>query len=135
LALRDDRHICSALGSSFHGNFGLSVSEGAIFINYQNFYDYLINSNFTDQYNLLSNSNWHHIAIIKNGPNFSFFIDGNKLQVYSNIPDNITPDNSSPLWIGRFILNGNRFHKGKIDDIYFYNRALSTQEVNYLSTH
>lgn len=125
----------SSSAASFHGNFGLSVSEAAIFINYQNLYDYLINLNVLNQYILLSNSNWNHIAVIKNGPNFRFFINGNELQVYSNNSLIITPNNSSPLWIGRFIQNGNRFHKGKLDDIYLYNRALSNEEVNYLSTH
>jgi len=121
--------------ANYHGNFGLLIGTNLIYLNYQNFFDYFgLNWNNEVYFPFLTSPNWNHFIIIKNGTKFSLYINGENVGINSLTPDIITPDNSSPLLIGKYILGGS-IHHGKIDDIYLYNRALTTEEINYLATH
>jgi len=74
----------------------------------------------------LTTNQWHHIAVVKNGPAFRFYGDGK--EVWSDACawlGNIPPTHE-PLTIGK--AEGFGF-KGLLDDIRIYNRALSSNEV------
>ena len=80
-------------------------------------------------------SNFHHIVGTIIGNTMNLYIDG----ILSNTIT--TPySQTSSCWngdiqIGRNWSNFTDYFIGKIDDIRFYNRALSQSEVTYLSTH
>lgn len=73
---------------------------------------------------------WHHIVMIKQGSVLYQYLDN---VLVSEIPDNTScsTSNNVPISIG---CRGQlvRFFNGKIDDIRFYNRALSESEINSL---
>jgi hypothetical protein len=125
----------SSNAPSYRGNFGLEVYISGISIIYQNYLDYFgVNIFNQNEFPILSFPNWNHFLITKIDNHLKIYINGINVPINSASPDIITVDNTSPLLIGVF-LNNQRLHKGKIDDIYLYNRALSYEEIYYLSTH
>lgn len=70
---------------------------------------------------------WHFISIIvKNNVNY-IYLDNNKISTKS-LTSNFSINNSFPLQIGH-ATGSNYYTKGKIDDIFIYNRALSSTEI------
>jgi len=115
---------------SFSGNFSFTLFSGPqlgiAFSNYLFFYNP----------GNLNNSpiafNWNHFLLSKHQDIISFYINGTLMPLSLSYGDTIIPSDNYPLYIGKSLgLN----HKGKIDDIYLYNRALTYEEIYYLSTH
>jgi hypothetical protein len=128
--------------------FRLFISNG-IYTNALNkacFFIQDANNNFLPQptmpngYNLQSNSpiqvnQWVHIVIVRNGINYNFFQDG-ILIATAIAPAGLNFSNNNNFRIGaRYTTNGTSaqdFFNGKIDDIAFWNRALTQCEISDL---
>lgn len=84
--------------------------------------------------NSLNLNNWINVTIIRNGPNFHTYINGilsNSSSVSSSSLNNPTSP-AATTKIGYTFPSNEFFFKGKIDDLYFWNRALSTSEMKDL---
>lgn len=81
-------------------------------------------------YNVVSMNTWHHVMIVKNLNLISLFLDG--VLAYSENYLNVQLNNFSGMSFGNSpsapISDFNKID-GKIDDIGFWNRALSQQEI------
>jgi hypothetical protein len=86
--------------------------------------------------NSIQNNNWYNITIVRNNNNLSTYI--NSILVNSSIVSATAVNNpNSPFAttkIGYDFPNNPFFNyfNGKIDDLFFYNRVLSIQEINAL---
>ena len=67
---------------------------------------------------------WYHIAGIKEGTEFLFYIDGKEVDK-QNVPKDHA-QGAEKLYIGRTGYNAAKFY---IDDLYVYDRALSAKEI------
>lgn len=78
----------------------------------------------------ISTDAYHHIVFIKSGTSLKFYIN-NELVDEGLDNTSCTTSNSSAITVGS---RGNllRFFKGKVDDLRFYNRALSESEIELL---
>lgn len=77
---------------------------------------------------LLSNisNNWHHLAFVYDGTTSNLYVDG---ILYNNVHG---PCGSLSANIGNLFLG--KKYTGDLDDIFIYNRALSTTEINQIFT-
>lgn len=85
------------------------------------------------EFDSLFTNNWAHVAIVKNGPNHIFYVNG-----VARIPQDQRTGNeilatNNPFWIA-FAPNdaGNPRLVGDLDDIQVYNTALSAAQVSDL---
>ena len=86
-------------------------------------------NNATDTATDLSQDQWHHVAVVTDGTNANFYIDGT---LSSQVPFTVTPTNASAdWWIGGTSFSGRNF-EGRIDDVRVYTRDLSATEVDAL---
>ncbi|VVB58956.1 Concanavalin A-like lectin/glucanases superfamily protein [Candidatus Anstonella stagnisolia] len=81
----------------------------------------------------LGTNAWTHIAITYGGNQANFYKDGVLLQTQSNIGGTFK-DNSASVIFGRDYNVGGYF-SGLLDDVHFYNRALSADEIELLYEH
>lgn len=85
-------------------------------------------SSSTSGYN---NNLWHHVVLVYNGSQGSLYIDGTKTStVNTGFKDNTT----TSIIIGAKNGRPEYFHKGQLDDVRIYNRALTSQEIQSLSS-
>ncbi len=71
---------------------------------------------------------WHHLLIIRNGTNYSFYQDG----VYTTSTTNgDASETFNDLRIGN---GGLRYFNGVADEIYIFNKSLNSTEINELYT-
>lgn len=84
----------------------------------------------TESPDSVTSGQWHHILFTHNGTIGKLYIDGDSVSSIQG--SNILPNNEN-LYIGSWI-GSNYFFKGIIDDIGIWNRALSQQEINYVSS-
>ncbi len=73
---------------------------------------------------------WHHVAITREGNNFTEYING--VASASVIRTGVIPDASAPLTIGQ--AEGIGFFAGRLDELSIYHRALSQQELQGIVT-
>jgi hypothetical protein len=79
---------------------------------------------------------WHNITLMRKSDSTRFFLNGTYLG-YTPIQKSVLYP-SNRIYLGR--INGNtnppnfRF-KGKLDDIWVYNRALTQEEITYLANN
>jgi len=73
----------------------------------------------------VADGKWHHVACVIDGKKMTFFVDGKK-DVEENLPGPLA-DNNFPLWIGA--RPGDVAATGIIDEVKFYTRALSPEEL------
>jgi hypothetical protein len=78
-------------------------------------------------------NNWINVTIVRNNTNLRTYIDG-ILANSSNVSNSSINNPTSPFATTKIgynfpSSNGSMYFKGKIDDLYFYNRALTEQEV------
>ncbi|MCX5638875.1 MAG: LamG domain-containing protein, partial [Planctomycetota bacterium] len=78
---------------------------------------------------VIADGKWHHIAEVYDGKSIKLYIDG-ALDAQAE-PSGKLPTNNLPMWIGA--RPGNVAAKGVIDEVRFYDRALSEQEIKALS--
>jgi len=78
---------------------------------------------------VIADGKWHHIAEVYDGKTIKLYIDG--ILDGQVEPAGKLPTNQEPLWIGA--RPGGVAAKGIIDEVRFYDRALSEQEVKNLS--
>lgn len=77
----------------------------------------------------ISTEEWHHIVMRKQGSEISHFQDGILMgTVHDNTNSGCDTKNNIPVFIGKRDLNS-RYFTGGIDDISFYNRALTEKEI------
>jgi hypothetical protein len=78
---------------------------------------------------------WHHIVMIKNINNYSYYLDGVLVYIQPTT-SNINSGTIQKFNIGAISINGGsgcyETFKGRIDDICIWNRALTTSEVQQL---
>jgi hypothetical protein len=121
--------------TSFRGNFFLSFTNNTADLLANGNYDPLSVLNPPFYWPFSDSSSWIHFAIIKRQSILTIFINGINIPIQNNGSDTYMSDSTYPLLIGRGVVTGYFYHKGKIDDIYIYNRALTYEEIYYLSTH
>jgi Concanavalin A-like lectin/glucanases superfamily len=68
---------------------------------------------------------WYHLAMVKSGSSLTFYVNGINVKSIS-IP---TPNAPNRFSIGGFVPPSGRYFKGVIDEVYVYNRALSSAEI------
>lgn len=80
----------------------------------------------------LINEQWLHIAFIKSGKTLTMYENGNLVSTAEdNTSEHCGTDNTTPITIG-MRYNKMRPFTGAIDDISFYNRAISKNEIDLL---
>jgi len=72
---------------------------------------------------------WHHYAYTYDGNNHRLYLDGMQRAMSGTTPDNGPPTN---VRLGAIFNNAENF-QGDLDDVRFYNRAITTAEVTALA--
>lgn len=96
------------------------------------------NSSRSEYYNIDSNSSfwekgkWYHVVAIIDPVEGMMLYVNNVRQMESATYNNATETSSINTILGSWELMPDRYFKGKIDDVIFYNRALTEAEVNDL---
>ncbi|MBL7206373.1 MAG: LamG domain-containing protein [Candidatus Aenigmarchaeota archaeon] len=76
---------------------------------------------------------WHHIAVTRNDENFSYYIDGERIDSDQNSGDTDWDRDYHGSYIGGDGHNGwAGYFRGAIDDVYIYTRGLGDDEVKQL---
>ena len=89
------------------------------------------------------NTEWIHVSVVVDALSITMYINGmQKYRETYHSPITFINANKSDISLGRFGYNciGNYPHywyplNGKLDDIFYYNRALSQEEINILYNH
>jgi len=82
----------------------------------------------------LISEKWYHIVYLKEGSELRLYQNGTLVdRITDNTSTNCSTKNSEPILIGKRQANQRHF-KGKVDDISFYNRAISEEEIHLLLT-
>jgi hypothetical protein len=142
--------------TEFMVNWGVAAGQGAIIgANYGVFIGKWVNnlpfvgvdnggSVVGTSYKMISDNKWHHYAFVYDetlGQNIflvKIYIDGVYFPLeFSFNPSNINTKKSSNVTLGEYEnikFNFNKF-TGNLDDIGIWNRALTQEEIKYISTH
>lgn len=78
-------------------------------------------------------NNWHNLVFVRSGSTTYNYVDGILISINTTNSDTLNMHHN--LYIGTFsgnnpnYINYNYNFKGKIDDVLFYNRALSSQDI------
>ena len=79
---------------------------------------------------------WHNYIYIFDGTSMKTYLDG--ILETQTAATGLISNNSSDLFIGKYIYNGGKTHhfyyNGSMDDVRIYNRVLNSNEINALST-
>lgn len=76
----------------------------------------------------LSDSAWHHLAVVISASGTKAYVDGVQQVSYANGNNGVNP--SGNIYIGsRYDLNSARFYDGKLDDIRIYNYAMTPAQI------
>ena len=73
---------------------------------------------------------WYHVALVRDPPYVSFYINGNFGSKYEY---STNPIDTNHIWIG-CRRGGSQFFNGTIDEVRIYNQSLSTTEIKELYT-
>jgi hypothetical protein len=78
-------------------------------------------------------SNWHHIAIVRDGSNFYIFIDGisQSLTVYTAIDGNTMPDVAAELRLGNTGGSGSYYYLNGWLDEYRISKGIARWTANF----
>jgi hypothetical protein len=74
---------------------------------------------------------WSHIAIVKQGANIKYFLNGELVLEEKTMFPNVFSNGDLPLWLGG-VKGTSRYFRGLIDDIVIFNHALSEAEIRQL---
>lgn len=80
---------------------------------------------------LISDTNWHHVVVVRNGSTIKFYIDGVAAGTTSGLNTADLVNSAEASSIGSYI-TGTFLFSGSLDDVRLYNRALSAGEVSQL---
>jgi len=124
------------LNTSPHGGFALCYSRSTS----QRRLSHWKSSNVTSGWNIFADdlfslnpaniNQWYHVAIVKNGLNYQYYING-------ALDKSLTSSLATTPYLCSLIIgsiDGAEYFKGAIDDVFIYNRALSANEINLLFT-
>ena len=79
---------------------------------------------------------WHNYIYVYDGTSMKTYLDG--ILETQTAATGLISNNSSDLFIGKYIYNGGKTHhfyyNGSMDDVRIYNRVLNSNEINALST-
>ncbi|HOV32854.1 MAG TPA: hypothetical protein PLX23_05775 [Candidatus Hydrogenedens sp.] len=112
-------------GSGSKSAWWLGYYEGVV-----QFGDYYDGGQVCIKGNDIADGEWHYAVGVRQGPDLSLYIDGNKV-AGGKSPYKVAGDNVAPVKIGGFGL-GAVLHSplvGDIDEVRIYNRALSEKEI------
>jgi hypothetical protein len=76
---------------------------------------------------------WHNLIILKSATSYKYYIDGNLVRTQE-----ITQDYNIPItkvFLGSYPIASGEVLNGKIDDVRFYNRILTQEEITYLANN
>ncbi len=83
---------------------------------------------------VVNDGDWHHVAVTYDGTgnvgNVKFYIDGQADLVSATNGQAVNTSPGVDMRIGYDIQNENRTFIGQIDDLYFWDRALTPEEIN-----
>ena len=76
---------------------------------------------------------WHHIVVRSSNSQLNFFIDG--VNISTNTLFANPAGNSAALLVGKRGCDNDLYFQGALDDIRFYNRALTDEEIQEIFTY
>ena len=85
----------------------------------------------SNDYGVLSNNVWAHVAVVYDGSNMIFYVNGANVGSYPRT-GSISYTGATTLYIGRKRAASSNYFDGSIDDVRIYNRALSAAEITQL---
>lgn len=82
----------------------------------------------------LGTTNWHHCVLTYDGTNIEGYLDGTSIGTAAASGNGTGPATGNVSLIGAWTYNGNygNYHKGMIDEVGVWSRALSSTEVTAL---
>jgi len=84
----------------------------------------------------VSQHTWHHVAaIIRGATDMELYIDGVSMQGIYTGSGGPLAYSQDPAIIGRQYISDPFYYGGNIDELYFYNRELSEEEIQFLYQH
>ena len=125
---RVDNNIDFAI-SSYSGSNGTSPDPNTISWN--------IGNNRTNVgKTVIPYKTWHNYIYVYDGTSMKTYLDG--ILETQTAATGLISNNSSDLFIGKYIYNGGKTHhfyyNGSMDDVRIYNRVLNSNEISALST-
>ncbi|QDK83175.1 LamG domain-containing protein [Spirosoma sp. KCTC 42546] len=115
-------------GDPKHNGFGLEMSNGLC--NKGNKVSILlggVNCDLANSSEYITDTNWHHLVLVKKDKSFSLFVDGAQKLTVSGT--NNEPTKRLNIGAHLFLAENNGYFSGKIDEVQLYNRALTVDEV------
>lgn len=91
---------------------------------------YKINSNAGSASSVVSLDTWHHISVTWDGSDLRLYVDGDLKDTQSD--SEVLPNMN--LFIGARNTGGDRNFNGKIDEVYIWDRALTSSEISDLAS-
>ena len=79
----------------------------------------------------LESNRWYHVAVTFDGTEVILYLNGK----YENSATGSPAGTSGNVFIGQFVLGGDYYFNGTIDEVRIYERALSASEVLYNKEH
>lgn len=118
--------IGNATPNSGSGEFGITTNNG-----YLGIWSGLINGdNYKTSNYRINDNKWHFITMTYNGSKLNLFLDGKETNC--NI-EGFKSLNTANFYMMASNYNGpNYYHQGILDDVKFYNRKLSNDEISLL---
>jgi hypothetical protein len=84
-----------------------------------------------NSWELANKLQWHNLIILKSTTSYKYYIDGNLFRTQE-----ITPNYNIPVtkvYLGSYPIASGEVLNGKLDDVRFYNRIITQDEITYLS--
>ncbi|ELR69992.1 hypothetical protein C900_04436 [Fulvivirga imtechensis AK7] len=86
--------------------------------------------------NTINDNNWHHVAVVGDGANIKFYVDGIQDGTETALQHYATGTSDYSVSLGQFVDNyGNLFlpYNGSLDELKIYNRTLDATEIAQLA--
>ncbi len=78
----------------------------------------------------INDGNWHLVSSVRDGTTFRLYVDGSERSTDTGCPSTLGSVTGSDDILGARSSSGNLGHDGDMDDVSFWNRALSATEIN-----
>jgi hypothetical protein len=118
-----DRFDIAGIGDPYNNGFFLTLnnSRGRIFLGNHGYYD---------TPDTLSDGKWHFLMATRSSGKVTLYLDGHPSDSGA-YTDNVLPVTNTFI-VGKHGIKNESYFKGNIDNLFFYCRALSSDEVNLL---